>query len=299
MKVDELGRELGPGVRGAAPGGAPARTRRTPQVRPFAARGRADPARRRSARSCASRAPVRATTCGRPRENLADGEPGPARVVLRAQPPLQHGRLQPGRPRGGDGRRRRPTRARRGLPVLARLGRRRTRTRCSPPPTPGAVPPHRSILATCTHALTRCNEEPARRADPRPHGTPQRPGALPVQSDQAGTDTRTPRRDGRVRAVVLRRAALPVAARSAGPCPLKPQGYRFKAQFPESPLLVTEADVRISGPQRRQGQEEDARPSAAAQSSTIEIDAKYAPMPADTRARSCGRSRCSARPTSS
>jgi phospholipid/cholesterol/gamma-HCH transport system substrate-binding protein len=32
-----------------------------------------------------------------------------------------------------------------------------------------------------------------------------------------------------------------------GPVPLQSKGYRFKAVFTEAPLLVTQADVRISG----------------------------------------------------
>ena len=63
-------------------------------------------------------------------KDLADGGPGPDDRVPRAQPPVQHRRLQPGRHRGHqrglrDERRlhARGARAQRGLPVLARLGR--------------------------------------------------------------------------------------------------------------------------------------------------------------------------------
>jgi virulence factor Mce-like protein len=68
-----------------------------------------------------------------------------------------------------------------------------------------------------------------------------------------------------------------------GPAPLKPQSYRFKARFPESGLLVNNADVRISGLtvghvaskklQRDGGQLVE-----------IDIDRDYAPIPQDSRA---------------
>jgi phospholipid/cholesterol/gamma-HCH transport system substrate-binding protein len=72
-----------------------------------------------------------------------------------------------------------------------------------------------------------------------------------------------------------------------GPVPLKPEGYRVKVPFDEGTQLAVESDVRIanvsvgkvksidlanSGPDRDLGV------------ATIEIDSRYAPIPADTRA---------------
>ena len=68
-----------------------------------------------------------------------------------------------------------------------------------------------------------------------------------------------------------------------GPAPLKPQSYRFKANFPESSLLVNNADVRISGLTvgHVAGKELD---RTGGQIVEIDVDRAYAPIPADTRA---------------
>lgn len=68
-----------------------------------------------------------------------------------------------------------------------------------------------------------------------------------------------------------------------GPLPLSPQGYRIKAQMPESTLLVKEADVRMAGLdigkvkslglQREGGNLVE-----------MEIDPEFAPLPEDVRA---------------
>ena len=89
----------GPGVRGAAPRGAPGRLR---QQRAAAAGrdGRADPAQAGAPVRAARRGPTCAT-CARPPRNLGTASPDLRESLLRAQPLLQHGRLQPGRaPRG-------------------------------------------------------------------------------------------------------------------------------------------------------------------------------------------------------
>jgi virulence factor Mce-like protein len=67
-----------------------------------------------------------------------------------------------------------------------------------------------------------------------------------------------------------------------GSTPLKPQGYRFKVDFPETSQLAQEADVRISGVPvgRVKKKELDGK----ATSVEIELDSRYAPIPADTRA---------------
>lgn len=68
-----------------------------------------------------------------------------------------------------------------------------------------------------------------------------------------------------------------------GPIPLRPEGWRFQAKLDEAALLVEEADVRIAG--LNVGKVKDKR--FARQGGVIvelEIDEKFAPLPADTRA---------------
>ena len=79
-------------------------------------------------------------------DELADGDAGPDADIHGAQPPVQHGRVQPQRPRGpGRGR------PRGGLPVLARLAEPHG-ARCSPTRTPTA----RSARSTAG-APARCS----------------------------------------------------------------------------------------------------------------------------------------------
>jgi virulence factor Mce-like protein len=67
-----------------------------------------------------------------------------------------------------------------------------------------------------------------------------------------------------------------------GSTPLKPQGYRFKVNFPEATQLAQEADVRISGvPVGRVKKKELDEETTSVE---IEVDERYAPLPADTRA---------------
>jgi phospholipid/cholesterol/gamma-HCH transport system substrate-binding protein len=67
-----------------------------------------------------------------------------------------------------------------------------------------------------------------------------------------------------------------------GSTPLKPQGYRFDVNFPETTQLAQEADVRISGVPvgRVKTKELDGDTTSV----EIELDEQYAPIPADTRA---------------
>src|ERR687894_1876159 len=69
-----------------------------------------------------------------------------------------------------------------------------------------------------------------------------------------------------------------------GPIPLKPKGYRVSASFAEASQLATEADVRISGVPV--GKVKAIEPDAETGRSlvTMELRAKYAPMPSDSRA---------------
>lgn len=68
-----------------------------------------------------------------------------------------------------------------------------------------------------------------------------------------------------------------------GPVHLQPEKFRFKAQFDESALLVDEADVRISGLNVGKVKSKTLMRDGG-QMVEMEIDPKYGPIPADTRA---------------
>jgi phospholipid/cholesterol/gamma-HCH transport system substrate-binding protein len=69
-----------------------------------------------------------------------------------------------------------------------------------------------------------------------------------------------------------------------GPVPLKPQGYRFHANFAEAGQLAKEADVRISGVPV--GRVKDLVPDKGTGDTDVlmELEARYAPLPADAKA---------------
>ena len=68
-----------------------------------------------------------------------------------------------------------------------------------------------------------------------------------------------------------------------GSIPLKPKGYEFKVPFKEATSLANEADVRISGvPVGKVKTVKLARNGLNV--ATLQLDAKYAPLPADSRA---------------
>ena len=67
-----------------------------------------------------------------------------------------------------------------------------------------------------------------------------------------------------------------------GSIPFAPQGYRVRALFPESGLLVAGADVRIAGVNVGRVAAVDARGTSSLV--TLDIAQRYAPIPADTRA---------------
>lgn len=69
-----------------------------------------------------------------------------------------------------------------------------------------------------------------------------------------------------------------------GTLPLKPQGYRFKAAFPEASLLVVEADVRMAGVNVGKVKNKELGPGGRTTLAEIEIDNRFAPVKADTRA---------------
>ena len=69
-----------------------------------------------------------------------------------------------------------------------------------------------------------------------------------------------------------------------GSTPLKPEGYRFKVNFPEATQLAQEADVRISGVPVGKVKTKDLDLDDERTSIEIEVDHQYAPLPEDTRA---------------
>src|SRR4051794_32105594 len=68
-----------------------------------------------------------------------------------------------------------------------------------------------------------------------------------------------------------------------GPIPLQPKGYRFTTSFGEATQLAKEADVRVSGVPVGKVKTIETQSDGRSQA-VIEIDAKYAPIPKDTKA---------------
>ena len=69
-----------------------------------------------------------------------------------------------------------------------------------------------------------------------------------------------------------------------GPVPLKPKGYRVSASFAEASQLSTEADVRISGVPVGKVKAIEPDTKTGRSIVTIELDAKYSPLPSDAKA---------------
>jgi len=67
-----------------------------------------------------------------------------------------------------------------------------------------------------------------------------------------------------------------------GTIPLAPQGYRFQADFPSAVQLSEQADVRISGV--NVGKVVKLVRDTGVSRATIQLDARYAPLPADSQA---------------
>jgi phospholipid/cholesterol/gamma-HCH transport system substrate-binding protein len=68
-----------------------------------------------------------------------------------------------------------------------------------------------------------------------------------------------------------------------GPVPLKPEGYRFKATFTEAPLLVSQADVRMSGLNVGKVKKISRAPNGGVLTE-IELERQYAPISSNARA---------------
>ena len=69
-----------------------------------------------------------------------------------------------------------------------------------------------------------------------------------------------------------------------GPIPLRPEGYRFQAAFPEAATLAQEADVRLAGVNVGKVKTKKLDKGAARTLVEIELESRYAPIPKDTRA---------------
>jgi phospholipid/cholesterol/gamma-HCH transport system substrate-binding protein len=69
-----------------------------------------------------------------------------------------------------------------------------------------------------------------------------------------------------------------------GSVPLQPKGYRVTVAFPEATQLAQEADVRISGVKVGRVKHKQANKETGLTDTELEIDARYAPIPRDTRA---------------
>ena len=69
-----------------------------------------------------------------------------------------------------------------------------------------------------------------------------------------------------------------------GTLPLRPEGYRFKADFPEAAGLVKEADVRMAGVNIGKVKDKELGPGGRSTRVTIELDHRFAPIGRDARA---------------
>jgi hypothetical protein len=65
---------------------------------------------------------------------------------------------------------------------------------------------------------------------------------------------------------------------------LRPEGYRFKAAFPEASLLVKEADVRMAGVNIGKVKSKELGPGGRTTRVEMEIDNRFAPIGRDARA---------------
>ncbi len=69
-----------------------------------------------------------------------------------------------------------------------------------------------------------------------------------------------------------------------GTLPLRAQGYRFKADFPEASLLVKEADVRMAGVNIGKVKSKELGPGGRTTRVEMELDHRFAPIGRDARA---------------
>ena len=223
------------------------------------------------------------------------GDAGPHALFERAQPPPQPARLQPGRPRGpGQGRRaRRATCS--GSPGSPHMAMSSSRT---PTPTAPSARTRRRAVRDARAARQASSPRPSScwqaDADPRPSSAACGDRLMHKSAPSPGRD----RRDGALRAVVLRAAAVPVAVVRRHRSRSSRRATACRSRSPRPRTLGLEADVRIAGVSVGKVRKKELDAGGNRTLATIEIDERYAPLRA-TRARSCARRRCSARRTSS
>jgi virulence factor Mce-like protein len=69
-----------------------------------------------------------------------------------------------------------------------------------------------------------------------------------------------------------------------GVTPLRPEGYRVQAAFPEASLLVDEAEVRMAGVTIGRVKSKELAEGGQRVLAELELDSQFAPIPRDTRA---------------
>ena len=141
-----------------------------------------------------------------------------------------------------------------GPPTPARRSSAPGRARADPARPRARRLPDLGVLEQIVASPTRssaCSTAARSTCRPSSRDLPEQRRRTTARHDQAGPQRRPDPRDGRVRAVVLRHPALPVAdlRRLGAAAARRATGSRSK--FPEATQLAQEADVRISGVQRR------------------------------------------------
>jgi virulence factor Mce-like protein len=244
---------------------------------------------------------------GRPRPGRAHA--GPDEDVLRGQHPAQHARLR--RPEGQAG----------VLPLLVRLGQPPRQLRLRPGRRARPDPQgHRADLVL-EPADARVDQEgqPAARHPGQPARRPAQQRGLPaVHGPRGDRPDRGHRSAGRGAVAArplpdrgppgrcrLMQKQAPTFARLfimvsfalscfglllflwlafGGAVPLQPKGYRMHTSFAEATQLSKEADVRISGVSVGKVKDIVTEPGTGRSDATIELEARYAPLPKDSRA---------------
>ncbi len=139
----------------------------------------------------------------------------------------------------------------------------------------------------------QCDNPQTRSVQPRQRGAPH--GAEPVKTSGA---TRPQLLAMVIFAFSCFGLLLFLWLSFGGSIPLKPKGYRFHVAFPEATTLAEEADVRVVRGVRGQGRparDATRRATARWRRSRWTVSSRRCTR---TRARSCARRRCWARPTS-
>ena len=93
------------------------------------------------------------------------------------------------------------------------------------------------------------------------------------------------------------RCCCSCGCRSAARCRCKPEGYRFKADFPEAALLAKEADVRMAGVNVGKVRSTELGPGGRTHRGRDRARRRASRRSRSTRARSCARRACWGRPT--